>query len=107
MRIIGSEFAETILLDLKKRVGELQKKSITPHLVVLLIGNDPASVSYINQKSLRAEDIGAKVTLIEFPIDTTTEDLLQKIKLLNHDSSVHGIIIQRPTPESSDTVEIS
>lgn len=107
MRINGTELAETILQDLKKRVGELQKNGVIPHLAILLIGNDPASVSYINQKSLRAEDIGAKVTLLEYPVDVTTEELLEKIKTLNNDFSIHGIIVQRPTPESIDTVEIN
>jgi methylenetetrahydrofolate dehydrogenase (NADP+)/methenyltetrahydrofolate cyclohydrolase len=98
VRLSGKEIAEKIYVDLRKRVGELQKKNITPHLVVFLIGANPASVAYVKQKQKKGEEIGCKVTVLNFSETVTTEELEEKVKLLNDDPFVHGILIQRPVP---------
>lgn len=102
MRIDGHEIAETMYGDLRKRVAKLQKKGITPHLVVFLVGENPASVAYVTLKQKRAEEIGAKVTVLTFYTSVTTEELAEKVQLLNEDPYVHAILIQRPLPEQID-----
>jgi methylenetetrahydrofolate dehydrogenase (NADP+) / methenyltetrahydrofolate cyclohydrolase len=99
VRIDGREIAEKLFEELKSRVGALKKKNVIPHLVVILVGENPASVAYVTLKQQKGEAIGAKVTLIKYPTDITTEELTVKIKELNDDKSVHGILIQRPLPE--------
>lgn len=102
MRIDGHEIAETMYGDLRKRVAKLQKKGIIPHLVVFLIGENPASVAYVTLKQKRAEEIGANVTVLKFGTSVTTEELAKKVQLLNDDPYVHAILIQRPLPEQID-----
>lgn len=98
MKLNGREIADQIYHDLQQRVGELKKKNIIPHLVVLLIGNPPTSEAYINQKQRIGERIGAKVTVLRYSESITTEELEEKITLLNQDPFVHGILLQRPVP---------
>jgi len=102
MKLIGRDIAEKIYQTLKDRVGELQKKNIIPHLVVILIGESPASVAYVKQKVTKGEEIGCKVTVLRYNPTITTEELEEKIKLLNGDPYVHGILIQRPVPQHVD-----
>ena len=102
MRLSGKDIAEKLYGELKERVAELKKKNIIPHLVVILVGENPASVAYVTQKQKKGEDIGAKVTLLRYPTTVTTKELEEKVKLLNEDPFVHGILIQRPLPEQID-----
>lgn len=102
MKINGHDIAEQIYTDLRKRVGELQKKGITPHLVVILVGNNPGSIAYVNQKELSGTKVGAKVTIKRFADSVTTAELEQILKELNEDTNVHGILIQRPLPTHID-----
>lgn len=102
MRIDGREIARQIFEDLKKRVGELRKKNVTPHLDIILVGNDPSSEVYVRQKELKASNIAAKTTLIRFDETVTEEELLSAIEKLNNDRTVHGIIVQRPLPKHID-----
>ncbi len=106
MRIDGREIAAQIYEDLKKRIELLKKKTITPHLVVLLVGNDQASHAYVRQKQKRGEEIGALVTVQMYTVDTTTEQLLTEILKLNHDPLVHGIIVQQPLPSHIDAEKL-
>lgn len=102
MRLSGRDIAEKLYGDLTKRVEKLKKRNITPHLVVFLVGENPASVAYVNQKQKKGEDIGAKVTVLRYTTAITNEELVEKIKLLNADPFVHGILIQRPLPDQID-----
>lgn len=102
MKISGRDIAEQMYTDLCRRVGELQKNGITPHLVVLLVGNNPGSIAYVNQKELSGTKVGAKVTIERFPETVTTEELDRVIKDLNENPHVHGILIQRPLPSQID-----
>jgi len=102
MKLDGREIAEKLYGELKERVGKLKKKKIVPHLVVILVGENPASVAYVTLKQQKAEVIGAKVTILRYKVTVTTEELEEKIKLLNVDPYVHGILIQRPLPEQID-----
>ena len=102
MRLSGREIAEKIYQRLQSRVEELKKKNIIPHLVVFLIGDNPASVAYVKQKQKKGEEIGCKVTVLNLNESITTEELEKKVKLLNDDPFVHGILIQRPVPKHID-----
>ncbi|HYM65549.1 MAG TPA: bifunctional 5,10-methylenetetrahydrofolate dehydrogenase/5,10-methenyltetrahydrofolate cyclohydrolase [Candidatus Sulfotelmatobacter sp.] len=106
MKIDGKLIASEILLDLKKRVDVLKEKGITPHLYVILLINDDATLSYIKQKKLKSEEIGAKITIDESNPNVTTFELLDKIEKLNNDNTVHGIIVQRPLPKNLDEEKI-
>ena len=99
MRIDGKIIAGNILTKLAGTVATLKKRGITPTLAVILIGNDPASVSYIRQKQKAADAIGAKLILEQYPETVTPGMLESAIAYYNNDPSVHGLIIQRPVPK--------
>ncbi len=103
MKIDGREIAESIYADLRTRVGELQKREVTPRLCVILVGEDPASQIYVLQKKIKGEQINAIIDIITYPIEAITDTILNKVRELNADTSVHGIIIQRPLPPQINT----
>src|SRR3989344_325014 len=107
MKIDGKEIANRIFSQLKKRVEKLKEKNITPHLAIILIDKDPASVAYVNQKEIKGKDIGAKITVKNLSTNTTQQKLISTIEQFNNDNNVHGIIVQRPLPTSIDTNTIS
>jgi methylenetetrahydrofolate dehydrogenase (NADP+) / methenyltetrahydrofolate cyclohydrolase len=102
VEISGHTIAEKIYKDLSQRVATLRQKKNIPHLVVFLIGENPASISYVTLKQKRGEELGCKVTILRYPETITTQQLEKKITLLNEDPSVHAILIQRPIPEHID-----
>lgn len=106
MKINGRDIASGIFETLKKRVAILKKKNITPHLAVILVGNDPASHAYVNQKQKKGEEIGVLVTVHMYAEDVTTEQLLREILMLNQDPLMHGIIIQQPLPAQIDVKQL-
>lgn len=99
MKIDGKIIAEKIYADLKKQVGELQKKNITPKLAVILIGDDPGSVSYVNQKEKHARNIGIALQIDRLPISVSEDRLKNLLTTYNNTPEIHGIIIQRPSPK--------
>ncbi len=107
MKIDGVRIAEKIFEDLKSRVGELRKNNITPKLAVVLVGENSASEAYIAQKQLRIKEINADIEIIRFPVEISSETLIDKIRELNLNSQTHGIIVQRPLPDhiDPDTIE--
>ncbi len=102
MKLDGAEIAKKLYGELLERVNKLKQKNITPHLVVILVGEHPASVAYVTLKQKKGEEIGAKVTILRYKTDITTDELVEKIKLLNSDPFVHGILVQRPLPDQID-----
>lgn len=106
MKLNGQEIAGNLYKDLKKRVEKLAKKKVVPHLVVFLIGENPASVAYVTLKQKKAEEISAKVTILRYDTSITTKDLAEKVKLLNDDPYVQGILIQRPLPDQIDVEQL-
>jgi methylenetetrahydrofolate dehydrogenase (NADP+)/methenyltetrahydrofolate cyclohydrolase len=106
VRFNGTELATKLYADLQKRVDKLKKKNVTPHLVVFLVGENPASVAYVTLKQRKGEEIGAKVTLLRYDTSVTTQELAQKVQLLNDDPYVHAILIQRPLPDHIDVEQL-
>lgn len=106
MKIDGKEIARKIFEELRIRVKKLQEKNVIPNLAIVLVGNDPASKSYVKQKILTAEKIGIKTSLFQYPSSISTKDLLEHLNDLNHLRAVHGIIVQQPFPSHIDQQEI-
>jgi len=100
MKISGTDIAIHIYQTLKIRVGHLASQKIPPHLAVILIGNDPASESYVSMKKKRGEEIGCKVSILTYPESVSEREIVNRIKELNRTKSVHGIIVQRPIPNT-------
>ena len=88
--------------SIKNRVGELSKKNINPTLATILVGNDPASETYVKMKRNTCARVGMKSIAVELSKTTTTEELLNKIQELNDDKNVHGILLQHPVPSQID-----
>lgn len=76
-----------------------ESTGVTPGLAVILVGDDPASAVYVRNKHKGCLDIGMNSFQIEYPKETTEEELLAKIKELNEDKNVHGILVQLPLPK--------
>lgn len=98
MMVNGKAIADEMMSKLTETVATLRKHGVTPTLAVILVGTDPGSLSYIRQKQKAAERIGAKVILEQFPDSVAPEKLEAAITHYNYDSSVHGLIVQRPIP---------
>lgn len=114
MRIDGKTIAASIFEELIQKVEALKIKSmpadrqgITPHVAIILVGDDPASASYVRQKILKAEKIGAKATLYNLESTIQNSALFELIKKLNADSNIHGIIVQRPLPKHIDSQKVN
>lgn len=97
--ISGKEVAASIREELKLEVAELIKKGVLPGLSVILVGNDPASQSYVKAKAKACEEVGMKSEVIRMEETTAQEQLLAEVKRLNEDASVHGILVQLPLPD--------
>lgn len=107
MKIDGKTIANEILEDLKKRIDKLKERETIPHLVVILINKDPASVAYVNQKKIKGKSIGAKIIVKHISKNISQPQLLKTIAQLNNNHSVHGIIVQRPLQKNIDSNKIS
>ncbi len=94
----GGPLAVTIKEGLKKEIEELKGKGITPSLVAVQVGENPASRIYIRNQKKSCEEIGIDYQLHELSAETTEEELLQFIGELNGDARVTGIILQMPLP---------
>lgn len=97
--INGKEISNTIRTGIQKEVQDLIAKGITPGLAVILVGEDPASHTYVANKEKACKELGIYSKLIKLPEDTTEEDLLAQIKQLNEASEIDGILVQLPLPK--------
>ena len=98
----GKKLALRAEIEIKNQVDELLSKGITPTLATILVGDDPASETYVRMKRNTCSRVGIKSIAVELPKDTSTEELLSKIDALNKDSSVNGILLQHPVPKQID-----
>ena len=98
MRIDGKQIAQNILDNLKKQTEELKKRNVVPHLAIILVGTDSASIAYVNQKEIKAKSIKTKITIKRLSTETSTLELLNIVRALNDDKKIHGIIVQQPLP---------
>jgi methylenetetrahydrofolate dehydrogenase (NADP+)/methenyltetrahydrofolate cyclohydrolase len=100
--IDGKQVAADMRAELKEKVAELKAKGVTPGLAVVLVGDDPASKSYVTAKERACEEIGIYSNDNRLAADTSEEDLLTLIDKLNKDSKVNGILVQLPLPKHID-----
>lgn len=97
--IDGFQIAANVRARVAQQVSELKAKGVTPCLAVILVGEDPASVSYVTGKEKALAEVGMADKSIRLPAETTEEELLKLIDELNQDTSVHGILVQLPLPK--------
>jgi len=100
--ISGTKIAEEIRAELKDKVTDLKKKGITPGLVMVRVGEDPASVSYVTGKSKACEELGIYSETIVLPEQASEKELLGKVDQLNKDPRFDGILVQLPLPKTID-----
>jgi len=99
----GKAVAQGILERCAGRVRRIvEQTGVTPCLATVLVGDDPASATYVKMKGRRCEQVGMKSLRIEMPAETTTDELIAKITELSNDSAVHGILLQHPVPGHID-----
>lgn len=99
----GKSLAQKTEAELTERVAAIKAKSgITPILATILVGDDPASATYVKMKGNACRRIGMDSLQIELPSSTTTEELLAQIHALNMDNRVQGILLQHPVPAQID-----
>lgn len=99
----GKALAQKTEIELSQRVAKLKEKTgRTPILATILVGDDPASATYVKMKGNACTRIGMESLKIELPSSTTTDQLYQKIQELNTSPDVHGILLQHPVPSQID-----
>ncbi len=104
--ISGKELSQEIRDELKRKVEDLKAKGKTPGLVVILVGEDPASQVYVNNKEKACHEIGIHSEVLRMRASTSQDELLNLIQKYNNDPKFHGILVQLPLPEHIDESEI-
>lgn len=99
MELAGPPVAEAVYAELR---AQLEKLPFVPHLRVVRLGEDPASVSYVRLKDRQAKKLGLSSQVDVFPESMRQEELLEHIRRLNADPEVDGILVQSPTPRHVD-----
>jgi methylenetetrahydrofolate dehydrogenase (NADP+)/methenyltetrahydrofolate cyclohydrolase len=106
-RIIkGAEIAAGIREELKARVDRLKEKGKTPYMCVLLVGEDPGSVSYVAAKEKGSAETGVKEKTFRLPANTPERDVIKLVESLNQDPEVDGILVQSPLPPQIDAEKV-
>ena len=105
--ISGTEMRKAILAELSREVAELKEKyGKGPGLVTILVGENPASISYVTLKVRTAEELGFHEIQDNQPEDISEEDLLEMIEKYNNDKDIHGILVQLPLPKHIDEKKV-
>jgi len=101
MKIIdGKKTAQNIRNEIKKEVAKMIDDGIRPpHLAAVIVGEDPASQTYVKSKEKQAKEVGFTSSLYEFPSDISEKELLQTVEFLNNDKDLDGYIVQLPLPK--------
>ena len=95
MILDGKTLSSKILQNVRDKVANM---TVNPHLVVIFVGNNPASKLYVKNKQKAAEFVGIKSTVIELSENISENELIKKIEELNNDNNVTGILVQMPLP---------
>src|SRR5690349_9913454 len=101
--IDGNALAKKVREEVAGRTQALKAKGVQPHLAIILVGEDPASQVYVKHKVADSEQTGLKATLERHPATLSEADLLARVRALNDDPSVHGILVQLPLPKHMDS----
>ena len=102
-KALGSRIEDSLV----ERVAALKSRGVEPHLAVVLAGDDAASHVYVRNKQRACERCGIKSTRVDLPSEVSQEELMQVVSDLNADNSIHGILVQSPTPPSTDELSIT
>lgn len=102
IKIDGKKLAAEIKQEVTAEVQDLKAMGVETHLAVIIVGSDPASQVYVRNKHKDCLEVGIRSTVIELPESTAQAELLSRIKKLNNDPSVHGILVQSPLPKGLD-----
>ena len=102
IKLDGKELSAISEDAIKNRVDDLVKNGVKPTLATILVGNDPASETYVKMKRNTCTRVGMESIAVELPESTTTDELLNTIYKLNDDKNVHGILLQHPVPSQID-----
>ena len=94
----GKKLASDSEKEILESVSVLKEKGIIPTLATILVGDDPASETYVRMKQETCKRVGMESLAINLPRETSTEELLLKIDELNNDKKIHGILLQHPVP---------
>lgn len=105
--IDGKKSAERINAETRETISRLRKHGITPGLAVVLVGDNPASVTYVRNKDRTSQELGFFSRKIELPKETTQAELLNIVHTLNRDPAIHGILVQSPPPPQINEAEIT
>ncbi|MEK7849047.1 MAG: tetrahydrofolate dehydrogenase/cyclohydrolase catalytic domain-containing protein [Chloroflexota bacterium] len=105
--ISGTAVAAEIRQEIAQKVKELKAKGVTPGLAVVLVGEDPASISYVTAKAKGAEEVGVHEETIRLPATVSEDTLLKKLAELNKDPRFHGILVQMPLPKHLDEKKVT
>ncbi|WP_339262289.1 bifunctional methylenetetrahydrofolate dehydrogenase/methenyltetrahydrofolate cyclohydrolase FolD [Solibacillus sp. FSL W7-1472] len=97
--INGKEIGQEIRTGVATRVQALKEQGITPGLAVILVGDNPASKTYVSNKQKSCEQIGMYSELVKLPEEISEQALLEQIRELNERASIHGILVQLPLPK--------
>jgi methylenetetrahydrofolate dehydrogenase (NADP+)/methenyltetrahydrofolate cyclohydrolase len=104
--IDGNALAKKIRAEVAGRTQALKARGIQPALAVIMVGDDPASEVYTRHKVNDSTETGLAATLERYPADMTEAALLARIRTLNEDPAVHGILVQLPIPKHMDTHKV-
>jgi methylenetetrahydrofolate dehydrogenase (NADP+)/methenyltetrahydrofolate cyclohydrolase len=105
--INGRKISEEIKKEVKQKKEALfNETGIVPGLAFILVGDNPASQVYVNMKGKACEELGFYSVTIKLPAQTTEDELIEKIKALNNDSKIHGILVQLPLPAHIDEQKV-
>lgn len=103
----GLAISKVIREEVKAEVERFRSETgVTPHLAVVIVGEDPASKVYVNMKKKAALAAGMISTVHELPENSTQEQVVEIVRQLSHDPNIHGVMVQHPVPEHLDELEI-
>ena len=104
--IDGKALAAEVRAEVAQRVAALRGRGMQPTLAVILVGDNPASQTYVRHKGSDCESVGMRFILDRYPADLAEAALLARIEALNADPAVHGILVQLPLPKHIDTNKV-
>lgn len=102
----GKALSSKIKEQIKKEVEELKKRDIIPGLAVILVGDDPASHTYVKMKAKACKEVGIYSITHEMPNDISQKEIIETIKMINKNPNIDGILVQLPLPKHIDTTKI-
>jgi len=105
--IDGKLVAKQIRKEAKLRAGALKERGITPGLAAVLVGDDPASMIYVNSKARTCRKLGLYSEVITKPADISQDELLEIVRGLNDNPQIHGILVQSPLPGHIDELAVT